>query len=175
MHYDSKHNRWKLATNTKFCSWSCAKAYMLDRPNYQLASLLPLLRKQTTGHSIADGIKAAPPKTALKMFGGHMSIDEFRADKDNNSGACYKELPSNVILDAPVLTLVPSVTPRSQGLSLKPLNFDNLTPTIRNETLRLRRPKTAKGKLNSAANNVMLEKIFGIATSSSTNNNNNNN
>ncbi|WIA10844.1 hypothetical protein OEZ85_011010 [Tetradesmus obliquus] len=150
--------RWKVAGT--FCSWSCAKAFMLDRPNNQLASLLPLLRKQTTGQRLSDGIKAAPPRTALLMFGGHMSIDAFRADS-GDLAACYQELPPNMLLDAPLLTLVPSFKPHC-GLQAKPLNFDNLTPGTRNETLRLKRPKPVKGKANTNTN--MLEKIFGIAT-----------
>lgn len=154
-HYNFKQKKWKVSGN--FCSWSCAKAYMLERPSYQLASLLPLFRKQATGQAISDGIKAAPPRTALKMFGGPLSIDEFRSEAGNTQ-ASYLELPANMVIDAPVLTLVPSITPKCQGMTLRPLNFDNLTPGIRNETLRLKRPKPVKNK----ANNNMLEKIFGI-------------
>ncbi|KAF6252715.1 hypothetical protein COO60DRAFT_1643845 [Scenedesmus sp. NREL 46B-D3] len=155
-YYNAKQKRWKVAGT--FCSWSCAKAHMLDKPRFQLASMLPLLRKHATGREIGEGLKAAPPRTALRMFGGPLSIEEFRADASTLETA-YTELRANIILDAPVLTLVPSATPRSQGLIPRPLNFDHLTPGLRNETLRLKRPKPVKRK----ANNNMLEKIFGIA------------
>jgi hypothetical protein len=127
----------------------------------RMCSLLSLMRKQATGQSMTDGIKAAPARTALAMFGGSMSIAEFRADSCN-SNTCLKEMPRNFILDTPVLTLVPSLTPRLTGggsASSKNLRFDNLTPGVRNETLRLRRPKPIKSK----ANNIILEKIFCIS------------
>lgn len=153
--YHPRKKRWRVGGT--FCSWACAKAYMLDRPNYQQASLLPLLRKHATGLPVSSGIKPAPPKTALKMFGGPMTIEQFRADS-RDSGACFREMPANVMLDVPVLTLVPTSTPKSRGLLPRPLNFDNLTPGVRNETLRLKRPTPARSKQNN-----MLERIFGIA------------
>jgi hypothetical protein len=137
---------------------------MLDRPSFEKAGMLPLLRKATTGQKVSEGIKAAPPRTALKMFGGPLTIDQFRRDACTLQ-TCYQELPSNVILDTPVLTLVPNGTPalgprgRAEH-NQRMLNFDDLTPGARNETLRLRRPKPIKSK----ADNTMLEKIFGISS-----------
>jgi hypothetical protein len=156
-HYNPKHNTWKV--DCMFCSWSCAKSYALDRCQLSAAALLPLLRKQVTGQRVSDSIKPAPPRTALAMFGGPLSIEEFRADASTKE-TCYQELPGNVLLDAPVLTLVPSVTKAGGHCHApKPLNFNSLTPGVRNETLRLKRPRPMKSK----ANNSMLEKIFGIS------------
>ena len=69
-----------------FCSWNCTKAYNLDKNDqkkYERAGLITLLIQQLYGIASAISIKSAPPRQGLKMFGGYMSIDEFRS---NSSG-----------------------------------------------------------------------------------------
>lgn len=56
-----------------FCSFSCMLAY---RPINK--DLIQLLYKSMTGKT--DKIKPAPPKETLCMFGGKLSIDEFRGN-----------------------------------------------------------------------------------------------
>lgn len=63
-----------------FCSWSCAKAYNfcsgLGGNASNRASLMLSIRLKVFGDKSL--INMAPPRSALKVFGGFMTIDEFR-------------------------------------------------------------------------------------------------
>jgi hypothetical protein len=77
--YDSKLNLFFCYGN--FCSFSCAKRYVLESSgNTQSCTLLALLRSKIIGGlgTANMGIKAAPPRTSLKVFGGQLSIEAFR-------------------------------------------------------------------------------------------------
>lgn len=61
-----------------FCSFECAKTYLVDRKSsYVDTSLVTLLNKRLTGK--LSRIRCAPSRLSLQRFGGHMTIDEFRA------------------------------------------------------------------------------------------------
>lgn len=55
-----------------FCSMSCHKGFLLEHPNYQ--HQVNLMKMVTTSASTV----AAPPRAALKVFGGYLDIEEFR-------------------------------------------------------------------------------------------------
>jgi hypothetical protein len=64
-----------------FCSWNCTKSYNLDKNDqkkYERSGLITLLIQQLYGIVHALGIKAAPPRQCLKMFGGYLDIEAFR-------------------------------------------------------------------------------------------------
>ena len=66
-----------------FCSWNCTKSYNLNsisNKKFERSELITLLIKQIYGITHAVGIKSAPPRESLKMFGGYMDISEFRND-----------------------------------------------------------------------------------------------
>jgi hypothetical protein len=68
-----------------FCSWNCVKSYNFDRNDhkkYECSSLISLLIQQIHGIKCALGIKPAPPRQTLKMFGGYLEIDEFRSPSE---------------------------------------------------------------------------------------------
>jgi hypothetical protein len=58
-----------------FCSWACSAAYSIDK--YKSLNNLYILRKSIEGTETP--INVAGPKVCLKVFGGYMSIEEFRA------------------------------------------------------------------------------------------------
>lgn len=65
-----------------FCSLECAAAYNLDSKDsidemWERMNLINLLSRKLGGYT-QGFIKPAPNRLALSMFGGHMSIDEFR-------------------------------------------------------------------------------------------------
>ena len=77
--YDSLRKRFSFVG--VFCSWNCTKAYNLDKNDqkkYERSGLITLLVQQMYGIVSALSIKSAPPRQSLKMFGGYMTIDEFR-------------------------------------------------------------------------------------------------
>ena len=79
--YDDRTN--KFSTAGHFCSWGCMKSYAMDRYNSSAAGnvrhLIHMYRKKMSGEdSFRHPIIAAPSRIALKMFGGPMTIEEFR-------------------------------------------------------------------------------------------------
>lgn len=93
--YDKIRNRFKVMG--VFCSWSCARAYAMDDTsltvNYQISYLTEFIRQI---HGMSLYIKSAPPRQSLKMFGGKMTIDEFR----NINNESYVQInKANTILD----------------------------------------------------------------------------
>jgi len=77
--YDSLRKRFTFMG--VFCSWNCSKAYnfnMSDHKKYERSQLITFLVQQLYGIENAINIKPAPPREALKMFGGYLDIHEFR-------------------------------------------------------------------------------------------------
>lgn len=76
--YDDKTK--KFSTTGCFCSWECMRAFAIERYRDTKASVIcmniKLMYKYTTGKSRL--IKSAPSRWALKEFGGHLDIEEFR-------------------------------------------------------------------------------------------------
>lgn len=120
-----------------FCSWACMKAYNMDSRSYMRhvnATIITLFHKRCTGN--LQHIKPAPPRLALKAFGGALSIEEFRT--------CDKELVipmPKMIMHRPVVEEVPirlRERPSAQQLQ-DSISFKDTT--AQNDMLRLRRPK----------------------------------
>ena len=71
-----------------FCSWSCAKRFLLENPHRlactaQMSAVWLAQLARALGH--AGPIHAAPPRAALRAYGGTMSLPEFRAH-----GTCWR-------------------------------------------------------------------------------------
>jgi len=84
--YDNIKDVFDLKGN--FCSWNCAKTYIFAQKTVKTTfkcSLLALLRKKLQGN-FGDPIRPAPPREMLTVFGGDMTIEEFR-----NSNVCSFE------------------------------------------------------------------------------------
>jgi len=79
---------YKFCRNTKiyrcegfFCSYSCAKAYGISCGRESMrfcGSLLVKLRKEIDGVAVIEPMDSAPHWSALKSFGGYMSLETFR-------------------------------------------------------------------------------------------------
>ena len=67
-----------------FCSWNCAKTYLvLSRRSPKPSSLSWLgvmCKKICYPHKHFPGIQLSPPKECLRMFGGNTDIKDFRDD-----------------------------------------------------------------------------------------------
>lgn len=76
---DSRRSGKLTKCHGVFCSFNCSKRYILDKSTHgawEASSLLSLLYKKIVGHHAP--IKTAPPRICLAMFGGNMSIEEYR-------------------------------------------------------------------------------------------------
>jgi len=90
--YDPKKKRFE--TEGHFCSFECAKAYALDRagPRYgEVLEFLALMRKHALGKYVP--LWPAPKRQALQIFGGTLSIQEFRK---RASTAPWVQNPSDI-------------------------------------------------------------------------------
>lgn len=76
--YDEKRDRFETRGN--FCSWQCAKAWALDQNSArsgEIQMILMMMRRRALGHYTP--LWPAPKREALKIFGGTMTIEEFRS------------------------------------------------------------------------------------------------
>ena len=122
IHYDPLKDMFELAGN--FCCFSCCKAYSINSPNNSsmYTSNIKLLAMKM-GIPAKTCIMAAPPRQVLKVFGGYLSIEEFR-DKIKNFVA-IKLLTSNQFISTQVIeesnpqtkeTIVPIHTTQDQSM-----------------------------------------------------------
>lgn len=90
----------KFRTKGSFCSFNCIVAYAIDTKCYNLyAGYIKKLYSTLTGESILTKIEPAPNRFMLRMFGGPLTIEEFRYA--NVRGKVYKlvEYPMHVSRD----------------------------------------------------------------------------
>ena len=76
--YDDRRNRFETKGN--FCSWQCAKAWALDKNSArsgEIQMILAMMRRRAIGRY--EPLWPAPKREALKVFGGTMTIEEFRS------------------------------------------------------------------------------------------------
>ena len=88
--------RESLSTYGHFCGYSCALAWAKDRRAFhKQIPLLHYLHKRTYD---TFALECAPPREMLRMFGGPMSIDDFRASSAARKRFQVAEAPSLVPL-----------------------------------------------------------------------------
>lgn len=76
--YDDRLKRFTTTGN--FCSWECLKAYALDMNvarSGEIQEYIALMRKHAFGKYTP--LKPAPKRQALKIFGGNLTIEQFRS------------------------------------------------------------------------------------------------
>ena len=76
--YDDRLKRF--TTTGSFCSWPCVKAYAQDMATSRSGEIqmyIALMRKHALGKYVP--LTAAPKRQALKIFGGTLTIEEFRS------------------------------------------------------------------------------------------------
>jgi hypothetical protein len=91
--YEYKKKFNKFMVKGVFCSFACMIAYKDDKRLFDNNYLINYLySKLTADETILDKkinkLQPAPPRCVLKMFGGELSIDEFR--KSSNENKVYK-------------------------------------------------------------------------------------
>jgi hypothetical protein len=154
--YDEVKQLWK--TTGAFCSWACAKAYNMDsKANYNntRGQLLALLKKKMTGK--LSRIVPAPPRMCLRVFGGTMSIDEFREKSTDTTVTIFppKMIPfEQIIHERKIQAKRDAMEPGpdlQQSLELAG------SGGAKNETLRLKRPRPMPSSSDVLARTMGLE------------------
>lgn len=87
-----------------FCSFACARAYNVDNRRNHVSTMhyVTLLRKRATGQ--LGHTRTAPPRTSLSMFGGALTIEEFRASGRESHAVSFAGVR---LLSAEQLTAAP--------------------------------------------------------------------
>lgn len=87
VHFNVKTRKFRV--KGVFCSFACMCAYKDDQKIPNTNSLIRYMYKKLTSMTdCSDPIRAAPPRCTLKMFGGDLSIEEFR--QSTNEHKMYK-------------------------------------------------------------------------------------
>lgn len=141
-----------------FCSWACMKAHNLESSSYMKsmnANNITLFHKRCTGE--LRRIRPAPPKQALRVFGGTMSIAEFRAASEQPLE--YAVLPPRMVVHHHAIQETDTARHAKTKHASKPdleavVSFKDVS--TKNETLRLKRPKPLQSNRN------LLERTMGI-------------
>lgn len=79
--WESLHFPYAFKANTfyttgHFCSWECMKAYAINHNKGEQCEYITLMKKRINGKTTPT--KMAPSRYCLEMFGGTVSIDEYR-------------------------------------------------------------------------------------------------
>ena len=94
--YDDKRRLYTVSGN--FCSFACMSKYAQESKRYSATgkrgmAIFQLWRDVTKSSS--PKVPIAPPRQFLDVFGGHMSIDEFRQSSEKER---YDEIPERCIV-----------------------------------------------------------------------------
>lgn len=148
--YDPMRN--KFCTMGAFCSWSCMKAFNIDKNGVNNGGIIGgnivVMRKKLYG-SIGP-VRTAPYRYLLKEFGGPMTIEEFR------KGSVIEMGPRRVDPSVEATHHRTEAEPRIQ-MSMQAVKMSEISNSSGvNEPLRLKRNKPLKRDDNN------LEKSLGI-------------
>lgn len=143
-----------------FCSFNCALAYNNDMNDYKTnerTSLLNYIYNVVNDNDGSEKIDPALPRQILKMFGGHLEIDEFR----KNSLNCHKEYR---YIMPPMRSIIPIIEEdykeknKYTFRSNKYVPLNNQKVQMANENLKLKRTKPLINSKYSIENTMGLKR-----------------
>lgn len=162
--YDARRDRYTV--RGAFCSWACMRAYKWDNvPGHSLGPhlmIMSMFRKRCQpGWRMSNPTVSAPPRSMLAVFGGSMTIEEFR--RASADGTRFAVLPPNMV---PHMQIIEE---RRALFKARALDHTDLTETVdfnnvsaKNDTLRLRRTAPAATKAPTGGGGNVLERAMGI-------------
>jgi hypothetical protein len=90
----------KFRVKGVFCSFACLMAYKTEKRIQNIDSLIKYLYQKLTGTAVHESVlQSAPPRCALQMFGGELTIEQFRESSRNNLVYKMVEYPMFVSKD----------------------------------------------------------------------------
>ncbi len=144
--YDDRTKVFQTSGN--FCSWSCMKSYTIDTYGINRGGLvcgnIVLMRKQMFNQ--IGSIKKAPWRYRLKVFGGDLSIEEFR---NNLTKDMSEPLHEPIKTKPKVENVIPFISNTKKMNEIKNATSDN-------SSLKLKRNKPLKRNHNN------LESALGL-------------
>ena len=142
------YKKEKFYVNGCFCSFNCATSYNFSKNDdnmWERYSLLNLMYKKLYNNKFVK-INLAPPREILKIFGGYMSIEEFRENS-------YKNEKTFSVVKPPLISIIPKI---EENISNNAKNIKNNFPLI-NENI-----------LNKTQNNLKLKRNKPVTNPNST-------
>ena len=151
------YKKEKFYVNGCFCSFNCCASYNFSRNDdamWERYSLLNLMYKKLYNKNFVK-INLAPPRETLKMFGGFLSIEEFREYSVRND-------KSFNVIKPPLISIIPKIEENIYiNKTTKTIN-QNTNESILNKTqntLKLKRNKPITNP-NSTLQSFMDFKII---------------
>ena len=128
-----------------YCSWACVNAENRDRPDFRMVQRSGMIYELAKRWHGVIPSRTAPHRLALKMFGGPMTIEEFRNPPD----ADY------MLQTPPVLNIIPDeqiLLARTFGpaASIRPSQSNAPLPERQMETMDTTKPKYNVNKVTVA-------------------------
>jgi len=142
------YKKEKFYVNGCFCSFNCAASYNFSKNDdsmWERYSLLNLMYKKLYNTKFVK-INMAPPREILKIFGGYMTIEEFRENS-------YKNEKIFTVIKPPLISIIPKI---EENISNNTKNTKNNFPLI-NENI-----------LNKTQNNLKLKRNKPVTNPNST-------
>lgn len=131
-----------------YCSFNCTASYNFSKNDddvWERYSLLNLMYKKLYNQKLTK-INLAPPRETLKMFGGYLSIEEFRENSLKND-------KTFVVIKPPLISIIPKI---EENISNSGKNFKNNIIQV-NENI-----------LNKTQNNLKLKRNKPVTNPNST-------
>ena len=138
----------KFYVSGVFCSFNCAASYNFSKNSdniWERFSLLNLMYKKLYEKKFVK-INLAPPRETLKIFGGYLSIEEFRENSLKND-------KTFVVIKPPLISIIPKI---EENISNSGKNFKNNIIQV-NENI-----------LNKTQNNLKLKRNKPVTNPNST-------
>jgi hypothetical protein len=139
-----KHGCFYLYGN--FCSFNCAAAYLFNNHTESMwdqYSLLNLLYKKMVKDNNFDRIKEALPRETLKIFGGFLTIEEYRKTSLTNN-INYK------VVWPPMVSIIPQIEETViDNMSVRDRQILELNSNITSSQLKELRLKREKPLINT--------------------------
>jgi hypothetical protein len=133
------YKKEKFYVSGCFCSFNCTASYNFSKNDdnmWERYSLLNLMYKKLYNNNKFIKINLAPPREVLKIFGGFMSIEEFRENSLKNEKTFH-------VIKPPLISIIPKI---EENISNSSKNSKNPFPII-NENI-----------LNKTQNNLKLKR-----------------
>jgi len=148
------YKKEKFYVNGCFCSFNCTASYNFSKNDdniWERYSLLNLMYKKLYSTNFVK-INLAPPRETLKIFGGYMSIEEFRENSLKNDKIF-------TVVSPPLISIIPKI---EENIANNTNNMSN-TKNLKNNF-----PLINENILNKTQNNLKFKRNKPITNPNST-------
>ena len=143
--YDTRRNIFSTCGN--YCSWSCMKSHAIEKYGLSRGGLIcgniTMMRRKMYNH--LGTVKPAPYRYKLAVFGGDLSIEQFRENSTRDADKPETKIETKPYTD----NLIPFVSNTKKMDEIKNANSNN-------SALKLKRTKPLKRNHNN------LESALGL-------------